>query len=153
MVRTAEPAAASATNKGELKNASAAHQEAYRRECERKRRHEERLEAMARKLRRRTIVEATILFTVFETLLTYFEVERALASVFVGAALGFAWDRMQAGRFTCLWSGLAVHVLFRSCYGFGDAFTALFGALAFACLATGIGTGQETRRRDGGYLR
>lgn len=101
-----------------------------------------------RALRRRTVVEATVLFAFFETLLTYFEPGRAAAGLVAGAALGALWNTLGAGRFVCLATGLAAHALFRTAFGWGDAFTALFGALAFACLAAGIGTGRESRRRD-----
>lgn len=114
---------------------------------------DQRLLARSRRLRLRTILEATLLFVVFETLLTYFEGGRALASIPCGIALGMAWHAMAAGRFLCLVTGVLAHVGFRSIFGFGDAFTALFGSLAFACVATSLGTAQESRRRDGGYRR
>lgn len=99
--------------------------------------------------RARTVLEASVLFVFFESLLTYFELGRSLAALPTGILLGLVWHHFAAGRFFTLLSGVGFHIGFRAVFGFGDAFTGLFGVLAFACVATALGTSQETRRRDG----
>ncbi|HMQ21531.1 MAG TPA: hypothetical protein PKE00_03525 [Planctomycetota bacterium] len=106
-----------------------------------------RMARLRRAQQRRTVLEAAVLFTVFETLLTYTDGPRALAAIVVGACLGLLWEAIGAGRFLALFTGGIVHGVFRAYFGFGDPFTAFFGALAFFCLAAGLGTSREMRAR------
>ncbi|MCA8969732.1 MAG: hypothetical protein KDC95_08110 [Planctomycetes bacterium] len=107
-----------------------------------------RMRSRRRALRVRTVLEATALFTIFETLVTYFDAERAIVAVVCGVALGFVWDLLAVGRFRAMITGGAAHVAFRCHYGFGDPFIGFFGILAFLCIAAALGTAREMRIRD-----
>ena len=113
-------------------------------------RYEQRMQEGIQRAKIRVLVEATMLVVFTETALTYASLGRTLAALVVGPLLGMAWYATGAGRFRYIAIGLVAHLGMRRAFGFGDPFTAMFGALAFIVLAAALGMMREGRRAGSG---